>query len=344
MSEPLSEALSETQGAQFYPWHKGPRSQLLRQHSQGKLAHALLLCGQANLGKRDFAGALAHLLLCRDPVDELACGHCPGCDLFRAGTHPDFRVVKPEEPSKQIKIDQVRDLINWSGHTAQRNGWKIAIIHPAETMNNATANALLKRLEEPAGRSLFMLVTHQPSRLLPTIRSRCQRVEFVVPDATKVIGWLQERLPAVQNLGLLLSIAGGEPLTVVNQFSADYLQRRQVVIQTLVALVSGQMTPAQAYARVAVDEPGVVLKLCLDLVADCLKWHGSKEEKYIKNKDMKSEVNAVCGALDGDQLFQLMDRLMQEQRQLTSPSNPNPQLLLEALFVAIHQRRMQLIL
>ena len=271
-------------------------------------------------------------------------GHCPGCDLLKAGTHPDLRVVQPEESSRQIKIDQIRDLIDWSGHTAQRNGWKVAIIHPAEVMNNATANALLKRLEEPAGRSLFMLVTHQPSRLLPTIRSRCQRLEFAVPNATEVIGWLQERLPTVQNLGLLLSIAGGEPLTVVNQFSADYLQRRQVLMQTLAALLCGQLTPAQALARVTADEPAVVLKLWLDLLTDCLKWNGSKTDKYIKNKDMSEEINVICSELDGDQLFQLMDRLMQEQRQLGSTSNPNPQLLLEALLVSMQQRRLQLIL
>ena len=336
--------MSDIRGPQFYPWHTGPREQVLRQHRQGKLAHALLLCGQANLGKNDFAGALAHLLLCRAPVADAACGHCPGCDLLKAGTHPDLRVVQPEESSRQIKIDQIRDLIDWSGHTAQRNGWKVAIIHPAEAMNNATANALLKRLEEPAGRSLFMLVTHQPSRLLPTIRSRCQRLEFAVPNATEVIGWLQERLPTVQNLGLLLSIAGGEPLTVVHQFSADYLQRRQVLMQTLAALLCGQLTPAQALARVTADEPAVVLKLWLDLVTDCLKWNGSKTDKYIKNKDMSTEINVICSELDGDQLFQLMDRLMQEQRQLGSTSNPNPQLLLEALLVSMQQRRLQLIL
>ena len=88
----------------------------------------------------------------------------------------------------------------------------------------------------------------------------------------------------------------------------------------------------------------MVLKLWLDLLTDCLKWNGSQTDKYIKNKDMSEEINVICSELDGDQLFQLMDRLMQEQRQLGSTSNPNPQLLLEALLVSMQQRRLQLIL
>ena len=326
---------------EFYPWQTLPRQQIARQYRQDKLPHALLLCGQADLGKRGFASAMAQLLLCRAPVAEKACGECPECALIGAGTHPDLRIVQPEAPSKQIKIDQIRALIEWSGHTAQRNGLKIAIIHPAETMNNATSNALLKCLEEPAGSTLMMLVTRQPARLLPTIRSRCQRVNFALPSPELVLPWLAERLPDNQNLALLLNIAGGAPLAVLNHHDEQYLERRQVIAKSLTALLTAESSAAEAYSRLAADEPVMVVNLMLEVVADALRWQVSEVDGTVKNQDLAGNVKVIGQSVSKDFLFRLLDRLMQEARQLSSTSNPSPQLLLEALLDAVSHRQLE---
>ncbi|HKI74426.1 MAG TPA: DNA polymerase III subunit, partial [Pseudomonadales bacterium] len=155
--------------AQFYPWHDKQKHQLMQLRTAEKLPHALLLSGPAWLGKQDFALATAAMLLCETPRDGMPCGDCPGCHLMAAGTHSDFRLIEPED-SRLIKIEQVRDLIEWVNQTPQRGGYKVVVVHPAESMNVNSANAMLKCLEEPTDRTLIMLVSDLPGRLLPTIR------------------------------------------------------------------------------------------------------------------------------------------------------------------------------
>ena len=149
--------------ARFYPWQEKHRDRLVGLHKVDKLPHALLLSGPAYLGKRDFAFALAALLLCRAPRSGEPCGDCAGCHLFNAGTHPDFRVIEPEG-SRSIVIEQIRDLIDWVNQTSQRGGLKAVVIYPAEQMNVHAANALLM----PCEGVVICLVLRQ-SRLPPAL-------------------------------------------------------------------------------------------------------------------------------------------------------------------------------
>ncbi|HUX25456.1 MAG TPA: DNA polymerase III subunit delta', partial [Burkholderiales bacterium] len=159
-----------------------------------KLPHALLFHGRAGIGKLHLAQVLAQSLLCENRSDiGLACGTCPACAWFTSGNHPDFRLVQPEvlapaqedgeageggeegkkKPSKQIKIEQIRALSDFLNVGSHRNGYRVVLIYPAESMNPGSANALLKSLEEPSSGVVFLLISHQPSKLLATVRSRC---------------------------------------------------------------------------------------------------------------------------------------------------------------------------
>src|SRR5690606_26968585 len=152
---------------------QGDWQQICAQQAANKLPHALMLAGPKGIGKRHLAEALAHLLLCLAPVEGTPCGKCRSCQLNHAQPHPDFLMLAPEEGSKAIKVDQVRGLIESLGKTAQQGGYKVLVLEPAEAMNINSANALLKSLEEPANNTLLILVSHTPSAVLPTIRSRC---------------------------------------------------------------------------------------------------------------------------------------------------------------------------
>jgi DNA polymerase-3 subunit delta' len=193
------------------------------------LPHALLLAGPAGQGKRRFAEALAALLVCESPVSGPApCGGCVGCQLRAADNHPDLLKVVPEadaagegaepgdsaEPAKarsaQIRIDQIRALQPALTLTAHRGGRRAVIVDPAEAMNLFTANALLKLLEEPPAGVVFLLVSAQPQRLLPTLRSRCQRWDFPLPEAEAVLPWLAREHPGTP--AELLALTGGAPL------------------------------------------------------------------------------------------------------------------------------------
>src|SRR5690606_31515541 len=159
----------------------------LQQHH---LPHALMLRGPAGTGKAHFALALAQMLLCEKPLAQVACGRCKTCHLIKAGSHPDLLLVEPEEAGKAIKVDQVRHLVEFASRKAQFSGYRVVVICPAEAMNPNASNALLKSLEEPGEKTLLALVSHQVSGVLPTIRSRCQVVEFPVPPRAPALTWL----------------------------------------------------------------------------------------------------------------------------------------------------------
>lgn len=197
----------------------------------GRLPHALLFHGRPGIGKLHLAQVLAQSLLCENRLTKgLACGACPACTWFASGNHPDFRLVQPEalaptqdeadtgenveetrkKASKQIKIEQIRALSDFLNVGSHRNGHRIVLIYPAESMNPGAANALLKSLEEPSAGVVFLLVAHQPSRLLATVRSRCHALALSLPPRELSVRWLQEQ--GSKATSATLAFAGDAPL------------------------------------------------------------------------------------------------------------------------------------
>lgn len=221
----------------IYPWQQEFWQKLL--HSRRFWGHALLLKGKQGTGKYDFARRLAQSLLCTAPAANLqACDRCASCGWFEQNGHPNFYQIAPEafaagagetaekeesdeksgatakkSASQQIGIEQIRKLNDFVYLTGHQGGYKIVLIYPAETMNTAAANALLKKLEEPPENVLFILVTHQPQHLLPTIRSRCQQLAMPLPDAATAAAWLQQQ--GVNETQEYLAAAGYAPLTAL---------------------------------------------------------------------------------------------------------------------------------
>ncbi|MDO8962360.1 MAG: DNA polymerase III subunit delta' [Methylophilus sp.] len=218
----------------IYPWQQSIWQRIISQKE--RMSHALLLHGRAGMGKLDFAMHLSQSLLCISPIDGHACNVCASCTWFKEGGHPDFKYITPEEadtsedaPKKkatkktQISVEQIRQLIqllSLTNHSA--TALRVVLIHPAELMNMASANALLKVLEEPPNNTMFVLVSHQVHRLLPTIMSRCQAIAMPIPERNAAVAWLQSQ--DVRNADDLLDYAGGAPLTALqssNDFSAQ---------------------------------------------------------------------------------------------------------------------------
>lgn len=319
-----------------YPWQTAQQRRLVAQREQGKLPHALLLAGPRHVGKRDFAFAAAGYLLCQSSRAGEPCGQCDNCHLVNAGTHPDFRLIHPEE-SKLIRIEQIRDLIEWAGQTAQRGGFKVVVIEPAEQMNVNSANALLKCLEEPADNTVMMLVSDLPGRLLPTIRSRCQHLRFGIPAAQDALGWLHGELPDGEELELKLRIAGGAPLAVTERFDEAWLARRREVVAAIEQLVNAgsPLDVARTFARSdAIADLGIVYSIFADsLRLKLVDDEGG--EKVLKNNDIKDILDKVSNAMTTPRLLAVLDAVGHAREIVAGPSNPNPQLLFESLMVEI---------
>lgn len=204
----------------LYPWQRDDWRRL--QELRKRPPHGLLLKGGKGIGKLDLALNFAHSLLCQQPLSEgMACGSCPACHWLSQGSHPDFRLLQPDalvmeesesgkKPSKQITVEQVRDLADFLGMSAHQGGMRVVVVNPAEAMNVNAANALLKSLEEPPRDMLFILVTHKPQQLLPTILSRCVTFALTIPDAATAAQWLLAQ--GIQAPEQALAAAGFSPL------------------------------------------------------------------------------------------------------------------------------------
>ncbi len=215
------------------PWLAEPLANALRQQR----GHALLVYGPTGVGQFEFAVMLARAWLCETANDQraagLACGQCASCHLVDARGHPDLRVLLPEaleealgwasdeppeesgdgkrrQPSKEIRVGQVRAALQFSELTRGRSRHKVVIAYPAERMNAIAANALLKTLEEPPPGQRFVLATEAADRLLPTVRSRCQAVRLELPARDVALHWLAGQKVAQPEV--LLAAAGGSPL------------------------------------------------------------------------------------------------------------------------------------
>ena len=203
------------------PWLTDARSRFGDLLTRDRVPHALLLQGPAGLGKRRLAADISARLLCTGEGDG-ACGNCRSCRLLQGGAHPDRQLLeiginpRTGEPRREIIIEQVRELIAALQLTTTVSPRKVAVIQPAEAMNRSAANALLKTLEEPAGDTVLVLVSHDPRRLPATIRSRCQRIAVRPPARDAVLEWLRtEHGVAEADAALALDAACDAPLTAL---------------------------------------------------------------------------------------------------------------------------------
>jgi DNA polymerase III subunit delta' len=215
------------------PWQTNTVVALLAQRES--FPHALLIYGPRGIGKHALALGLAQALLCEAPQpDGRACGVCPGCRYAVAG-HPDLmrlELVRIDEEGgelvavDQIAIDRIRSLIEFVSLTSHRQRAKVAVIAPAERMNLAAANALLKTLEEPPAGTYLILVSSEPGRLPPTIVSRCRRLRAPQPSEDEAKRWLVAQ--GVAEPEIALAQAGGAPLAALTYAAPGVEDERRV--------------------------------------------------------------------------------------------------------------------
>ena len=313
------------------PWHEGARSRLETAVAGGRLPHALLLHGPEGVGKERFAAVLAGALLCsRRGTALVPCGECADCSLSHAGSHPDLHWLRVPEDRKSIGVDAVREACEQLGMTSLRGGYRVAIVSPAHAMTANAQNALLKTLEEPSPRTLLVLVTSQPSRLLPTLRSRCQRVEIARPAAAPALQWLGAELNATPAAGLL-DLAGGAPLraaALAPHFASLELQMTGLLDD----LLSGRSEVTRTAAEMLGDGLPVRLDWLEAWLGTALRRRTLPDATHLTLpggpllQRAAAEVNISAA-------FRMVDRLREARRLLEGPAAP--QLVIEALLVEL---------
>jgi len=311
-----------------YPWLEATWQRLLT--TRARPAQALLLAGPRGTGKGALALAWAQALLCEVPQsDGAACGQCPACHWFDTGGHPDFRLVTLQEKTGKegeirmataIEVDQAREAVDYVQLSTYRAGFRVVLVDPADSLNLAAANALLKVLEEPPLNTVFVLVSDQPRRLLPTIRSRCTRLDVGLPPVDTAAAWLAEQ--GVDDAMTLLALSGGTPLDAQRWADGSELDERHSVLEGLAR--PEQLDPVTLGDRWKTVSPqtwhNVAYKWLGDLLA--VKLQGSVRF----NRDF-AEVLARLGATaDLAKLLTLARMQANEGRTLTHPLNRSLQL------------------
>ncbi len=313
---------------EVYPWQES-LWQTLNQNRQ-KLHHAFLMHGRAGIGKYDFALSFSKALLCPNKDDSgHACNVCPSCRWFNDESHPDFRLISPEQESgnddetitskktkkkTQISVAQIRELsdfLSLSSH--QTCGLRIVLISPAETLNQASANALLKMLEEPAPGVIFILIAHQLQRLLPTIISRCQKINMPVPDEAQALAWLN--MQGVRNSAQQLAYLEGSPIKVLTE-QAQFDQLSEIWKH----LALGGKLDSTAAASVVIAssaETGVIAvqKWLYDIVAIKL---GQQLRYHVQHT---RALQALADRVNLGRLFELQKKINELRKLANHPLN-----------------------
>ncbi len=265
------------------PWQATVLDQFGARLAENKLPHALLVSGAAGLGKGLFAESLAALILCADPVNFRACGVCDSCGVAQGGGHGDYRWLAPPPDKRIIPIDDVRAMLGFVQKTSGYGSRKVVVIAPAEAMNKNSAAALLKTLEEPAGNSVLVLVSHRPSDLPATVRSRCQRVMVPAPTPSEAAAWLTNTLSSKgldtrqQPINHALEVTNHRPLAALELIvngTLDGVRERTLLIQRLMA---GEISAIEASASLASESPEDLLTAIYQVVSGRLT-HASAED------------------------------------------------------------------
>ena len=313
-----------------YSWQVSQWHKVQQQKIAGKLPHALLLVGPQGLGKHEFALQLANSLLCHKPVDGgLACGECAACNLLEVGTHPDLFVVQAEERGKAIKVDDIRQLSTSLAMTSQYGGYKVTLIMDAHDMNINASNSLLKTLEEPASDSLLVLVSSNPQKLPVTVRSRCQLINFSVPDKQQALNWLENQ--GVEQPAHLLNLAHGAPLLALELKQDDILSHYQQLVSALLGVANRQPVVEQAEQLHKLPQ-NYLLNWLYDWVQDLIKLHQCGEGARLVHELNKRELLQLSARSTLQGLFDYLDQLTKTKRLQSIPLNT--QLLWEDLLIS----------
>ncbi|MGA9393774.1 MAG: DNA polymerase III subunit delta' [Azonexus sp.] len=329
----------------FISLHKDVWDKL--QSQRDRLPHALLICGQRGLGKYELAQAFAKSLLCENPLQgSLSCGKCLACNWFEQGNHPDYRLLQPQaladdseseegkkKASQQITIDQVRGLDEFFNIGTHRAGLRIIVVNPADAMNRNTANALLKTLEEPSPNTLFLMISSEPLRLLPTIRSRCQAVPLSLPPTAVCEAALMQE--GLVKAGQWLALAGGSPGVAMELAASGNGGWLELLTRRLAA--AGDLEPLGLAAELDKAVKENKGKLALKSIVEAMqKWlidltlasNGLPIRYFLPQRDI---ISGLAAMIPPTRLVRAYRLLLTRRREAEQPLNSR--LFLEGLFM-----------
>jgi DNA polymerase-3 subunit delta' len=312
--------------------HERQKAILKRAQTSGRLAHAYLFEGPEGIGKRLVALALARSLFC---VTKNGCGECPACRKVDHQNHPDLHIV--EADGNTIKIEQIRALQKELSFRPLEGERKICVIEAAEKMNASSGNALLKTLEEPAGHALLILLTSRPDAVLPTIRSRCQRLPFSrLPTATIRRALTEADAGNEAHAHILATLSDGSFHKALGRDRDLYLERRKVILKAVTALSHGSYLPLFELAAELAEEKerlSEILDILRAFYRDLLLCQHGWPEDDLVNRDLIEKIRRIAAQESPQMLLRKIEAINAAYFYLER--NVNGQLVFDVLLMRL---------
>jgi len=319
------------------PWQTQVWEDLVKRQQTAGLPHALMFTGISGIGKHQLSLYTAEWLLCqRAKTESLSqpCGSCHSCQLWKAGSHPDFMICQPEDNSRQIRIDSIRKVNEFLAQTPQISHCQVVILKPVEVMNTNAANALLKMLEEPGADTLILLVTSKMGQVLPTIKSRCQHVECPNPTEAEAINWLMAATDLdSEQARSILHINRGAPKEALKYIDGGLSEHRAQVIRGLADILKQRRSVIEVAQSLQKLDLELVLGWLYSLLTDVARCAACEDADSLRQDDARNMLTAVAKKTDPVKIFKLADKVHEERRAVMLRQNPNKQLLLECVLL-----------
>lgn len=304
----------------IYPWLNDAWRAWQERLKNQTFSAATLISAPAGVGALQLVEPFASALMC-SAQDGEACGFCHSCDLMQSGNHPDYHVVQPEKEGRSISVEQIRHCNRLAQESSQLSGYRLIVIEPAEAMNESAANALLKTLEEPADKCVFVLVTTRISHILPTIVSRCQQISIAEPPARLVADWLSDSLEKTVP-PYAVHIHGNAPL-LTQAFVSDGISTYTELESQFIASLQGDVSAALSCAKSAATNPVQRLSWLWYLLTDAQKVQFGVHQVHFT-----PGCQQVADLMSFGQLQQQTERLAKLIEQLRAFTGLNSELLI----------------
>ena len=318
--------------AQVYPWQQTVWDNLTARFP--KMGHGLLFYGKKGCGKEAFAQEFLAWILCQNRhAHNKACGVCGSCQWLKSDTHPNYVYISTDEENKKqnakIKIEKVRDLLPFVQQTV--DGWRVVVIEPAEALNIASSNALLKTLEEPGERIVIILLADHYLKLPATIRSRLQHFALDRISAEQTQDYLQANLPEEfqQDIALLMNLSNQMPLLAIELAEKEWVKKRHDFLQDWQRLVLQKNAPLSIASKWNKELPFVdFMQMFEYLLADVVAL---KMQQHIKNTDLN--FTAIAEQYSLEVLFKIYSELQEAKRMIEQ--NVQGNLVLDQLCIKL---------
>lgn len=323
------------------PWNAQIWNDLIERYHGPGLPHASLLVGNEGTGKRPLAFRLAKFLLCKAPDKKTAsapsfCNACHSCQLMDAGSHPDYFVCDQEAKGKQIKVDAIRQLNEFLAKTPQISTCQVVQIYPIEAMNTNASNALLKTLEEPSGESYLLLMAERLGSVLPTIRSRTQRINLHPPSSEIGLSWLSDKMPNSphEDLAQALRQCGGGPLKAEVWLREGLLAQDAAYMALMQGWLEGRQQLQDTSKGLSKFELSDTINWWIGLSLDIMKVAMGAESQQLSHPHQIEWLQALAATASRLKLLTLQHKLQEVAGRLAAgQGNYNASLLIESMLL-----------